>query len=354
MKHDETRGLYLRGQYYWLQLPMVNGIRPKPITLQTTDLTEAITRAMEVRTNPVMTPASGLITELEHFLIYKSQRKNYSASTRKAKFYVVRSFIDWLPRHASVQSVTTEQVQQYYDRLLGKFSAATAHKALMDIRAWFRWELEVEKKVRRNPVIGVRAEPVPDAPRVRFCTKEQRDKLINECPREDLKLVLMLGFHAGLRKQEIIQAVPRWFHLSERSLDLCATPTMPFNRYKKPRTIPMRQVLFDFLQSYGLREPFMLRPEVKKGKDIYRYDFDVVLKNYVKAQKLPWVTAHVMRHTFASLLVQDGTSIFKVAKWLGDTVRVTEKHYAHLAPKDDDIEERPRIKSRGRKGTPRH
>ncbi len=38
------------------------------------------------------------------------------------------------------------------------------------------------------------------------------------------------------------------------------------------------------------------------------------------------------------LLVQGNTSIFKVAMRLGDTVRVTEKHYAHLAQKDDDIE----------------
>ena len=45
-----------------------------------------------------------------------------------------------------------------------------------------------------------------------------------------------------------------------------------------------------------------------------------------------------MRHTFASLLVQENTSIFKVAQWMGDTVRVAEKHYAHLLPKDDDIE----------------
>ena len=50
------------------------------------------------------------------------------------------------------------------------------------------------------------------------------------------------------------------------------------------------------------------------------------------------VTAHVMRHTFASLLVQAGVSIYKVARWLGDGVEVVEDHYGHLAPKDSDIE----------------
>ena len=101
----------------------------------------------------------------------------------------------------------------------------------------------------------------------------------------------------------------------------------------------MRQALYDFVTSYGLREPFMLQPQVKQGKSIYRYDFGKPFAEYMKAQDVEWVTPHVMRHTFASLLVQKGTSVFKVAKWLGDSVAVTENTYAHLAPGDADIEE---------------
>ena len=52
------------------------------------------------------------------------------------------------------------------------------------------------------------------------------------------------------------------------------------------------------------------------------------------AQKCVWVTPHVMRHTFASLLASRDGSIYKIAKWLGDGVEVTQKHYAHLLPKD--------------------
>jgi hypothetical protein len=45
-----------------------------------------------------------------------------------------------------------------------------------------------------------------------------------------------------------------------------------------------------------------------------------------------------MRHTFASLLAIAGVSIFKIAQWLGDDVKVVERHYAHLLPQDSDIE----------------
>ena len=58
----------------------------------------------------------------------------------------------------------------------------------------------------------------------------------------------------------------------------------------------------------------------------------------MQKQKCEWVTPHIMRHTFASLLASAGVSIFKIAQWLGDDVRVTQKHYAKLLPKDEDIE----------------
>jgi hypothetical protein len=46
---------------------------------------------------------------------------------------------------------------------------------------------------------------------------------------------------------------------------------------------------------------------------------------------------HVMRHTFASLHAAAGTSIYKVALWLGDGVEVVQPHYAKLSPSDADI-----------------
>ena len=45
-----------------------------------------------------------------------------------------------------------------------------------------------------------------------------------------------------------------------------------------------------------------------------------------------------LRMLFASLVASKGVSIYKIALWLGDDVRVVQKHYAKLLPKDADIE----------------
>jgi len=47
---------------------------------------------------------------------------------------------------------------------------------------------------------------------------------------------------------------------------------------------------------------------------------------------------HLMRHTFASILLEDNAaSIFKVAEWLGDGVRVVQRRYAHVRTNDASI-----------------
>jgi integrase len=120
----------------------------------------------------------------------------------------------------------------------------------MDIRSWMKWAWMVEKKIRRNPAVGVHQEPVVNERCELFCTAAQRDRLISECPREDLKLVLMLGFHAGMRKREIIEAVPSWFDLDEKRIVMRSTPTMIFNLHKRQRELPMREVLLNFLEKY--------------------------------------------------------------------------------------------------------
>ena len=317
---------------------MVSGVQPKPMSLETEDLTLAIKAAELVRNSPLLVTADPLNAEVDRFLVTPYDgRKCYSRSSQQALKYMLKAFIKQLPKRTALADVTQDMVQAYYDKSLAKKNVHTAHKRLMAIRAFFKRAVAA-KKVRVNPAIGVVQEPLTAAPRVRFCTAEQQKTLIDACDREDLKLVLMLGFHAGLRKQEIIQAVPFWFNMEQQFIDLRPTPTMPFNDHKRARIVPMRKVLFEFLSGYGLRAPFMLRPSVKQGRDIYRYDFDSALQALTKRCGLPWVTAHVMRHTFASLLVIDNTSLFKVAKWLGDSVTTTEKHYAHLAPIDSDIE----------------
>jgi integrase len=94
----------------------------------------------------------------------------------------------------------------------------------------------------------------------------------------------------------------------------------------------------------------MLRPDVPHGEARYRYDFRRPWNDFMETQGSDWVTPHVMRHTFASLLASKGVSIYKIALSFGDDVRVVQKHYAKLLPKDEDIESAFRRERKIRRG----
>jgi integrase len=211
----------------------------------------------------------------------------------------------------------------------------------MIIRGFCTWLVE-KKKLRFNPAEFIQTRCMTSAKGRPFCRREQVDELIVGSPDNDLKFIQFAGFHAGLRKEEIIQARPEWFDLRLNIITIVESEDWK-PKDKDKRSIPLSKAFRKFLVEEmcvngELPGPFLLKPEKVQGKARYRYDFRKPFEEYVRSKKLDWVKPHVMRHTFASLLAIAGVSIFKIAKWLGDDVRVVERHYAHLLPQDPDVE----------------
>src|SRR5205823_7172532 len=169
-------------------------------------------------------------------------------------------------------TITTSDVERFYRRVRQRgVLESTAQGYITTIRSFFNRLLET-RKVRTNVVKAVKLARLDSVARKRFCTAELRDSLISNCPREDLKFALFCGFHAGLRKAEIIEARPDWFDLTKGLIHVRKTETFrPKDRDE--RTIPMTKAFKSFLKAYGKRSPFMLHPKVPHGKSRYRWDF---------------------------------------------------------------------------------
>lgn len=329
------RGIYKRGNIFWLAVQQ-NGKR-QFITLETDDPVEAMKRATQIRESPDLNESAPLMKEIERFIEYKLRMNIYTRSTAMSKKNVLKLFADSLPQHANTASISTKQIQNFYDNVRKRCTDTSAAGYVMALRSFFRWAVEKARIVRRNPVEGIVVAKSKGRARENFCDYELRDKLIYECPDENLKFILFCGFHAGLRFQEIVEARPFWFDRPAGLLHLRKTATMNF-KDREERTVPLTLQFRGFLDEYGMREPYMLKPQIKPGRAIYRYDFRKPFMDYMRAQSCAWVTPHIMRHTFASLLVSAGESIYKVAVWMGDDVATVQKHYGHLMPDNDGIE----------------
>jgi len=330
---EKIKGLYKRGHVFWFT-HQKDGRRIF-VSLRTSDYVEAAQKAVMILKRPSLNPTQGLGADIDAFLAYQLAHRNFTAASADSKGAVLRKFgrsMGWL----DTASIATEDIQRFYDEQRGEVSESSAQTYIMALRSFFGWT--VQQALRRdNPAAGVRMGRVVSAPRRLFCTFAQRDTIINGAPTPELKFVFYCGFHAGLRKNEIIQAQPDWFDLEQGLLHLKKTATFE-PKDKEERTVPLTKEFREFLKEYGLHSPFMLRPDVEQGKSLYRYDFDRPYFRYLDPLGFRWVTPHIMRHTFGSLLASRGCSIYKIAIWMGDEVATTQKHYAKLLPIDPDID----------------
>lgn len=333
----ESKGIYRRGRIYWYKW-QENGQR-KYVSLETEDPVAALQRAREVRNAPHLQSSQGLLRDINRYLESKRKLNLHSRATERLTRAALTEFANRVGE-MDTDSVTRASAATHYARLQNRVAETSAQIHMRALRAFFMWCVK-ERIIRESPFAAVKLAKIDRYARLRFCTSTERDTLIKDAPTDDVRFILFAGFHCGMRKNEIIEARVEWFDLRDSgAVHIKNTDTFRI-KDRETRFVPLTRQFRDFLREYLAgkeRDSFALKPNVQHGKGTYRYDFHRPYNDFMTAKQVRWVTAHVMRHTFASLLVQAGVSIFKVARWMGDGVEVVEKHYAHLAPQDQDIE----------------
>lgn len=327
------QGLYRPpGKLVWM-FRYSRGGRQRRISTKTRDEAAAIRFANDVLHKPEVERAAPHVMEIRAYLAAQRKADRLSAQSVGVRADVLPLFFEHAGK-ASIEQVTTGDVQRWYDSL-HDLKEDTRQTYVRWVRAFFRWLVE-RGRLRVNPCLGIKLARLRPVARKRTLSKKEVAKLLNDCRDDSLKFILFCGFHAGLRKEEVIEARPEWFNLKRKQIHIDVTPTwIPKDRER--RDVPISKKFLAFLKRYGTPSPYVLKPEVKKGKAKYRYDFRRPYNAHLKACGLK-VSFHDARRSFASQLVSAGVSVYKVAVWLGDGVRVVEKHYGHLQPDNGDLE----------------
>jgi site-specific recombinase XerD len=134
-----------------------------------------------------------------------------------------------------VADVSTADVERFCQALQDRVSESTAQGYITTVRSFFNRMVEL-KKIRLNPVEGVNLARLDQKGRLLFCPPDLRDKLIANAPNEAMEFILYCGFHAGLRKNEIIEARPEWFDLERGSIHIRTIDTFrPKDREARDR-----------------------------------------------------------------------------------------------------------------------
>jgi integrase len=340
----KIKGLSQRGGWWYYRPPQMNGVRPPRIALKTQDEQEAANAVWEMQKNDLIfgADANAVGGFVEAYLKDKADHREHTPRTTHHTKQTLKSFVTWAgnPRLANVTPEMMLNWRTHLNQSKGvgkrkKMSDASVASNLQRVRGFFSWAVK-KRLIARHPMRDMRL-PRPKATKVnQWFTREQREKLIELCDREDLKMILMFGFFAGLRPGEIIAMQPGWINMRGRTIsvqDVMIDGALVWQpKDKERRTIPLHPRLLEFLEGYKLRSPWMLAPDHKKmpKPPAYRYNPKVGFKNLLKKAGLKG-TFYTLRHTFASQFILGGGTLSELAALLGDSLSVTEQHYAGLS-----------------------
>jgi site-specific recombinase XerD len=329
---------------------MRGGVR-KTIALETRDESDAIRLALELANGPDLAIGGTLEGEIEAFIAFKLARNEFSRFSAENKKLTLRRFARWIGPRTPIPSIKSSDLQRFYWEERGRVTESTAQGYMMCLRSFFSWLQKERTIIATNPATSISMGRWDFGTKAKYCEPELRDALLTGWRKIPTKImskdqagmmgfIMHAGFEAGLRRNEIVEARPSWFSIRGRSLRVQKTETFrPKDR--EARAIPLTDVFIAFLERFPMDGTWCIAPEVQRGKSRYRYDFIRPFNLYLEfmgrelEQDLSWITPHVMRHTFGSLLAIAGESLAKISEWMGDDPRVTDRHYLHF--KEGDI-----------------
>lgn len=220
--------------------------------------------------------------------------------------------------------ITTRDIQLHHAAMKQSHTAATANRHLALLSAVFRKAVEWER-IPRNPVSGIKAFK-EDNQRQRFLSHEEIARIYEAMESEHNKTavaVLKLLLLTGTRREEALQA--RWEHIDM----VTGQWLLPSTKSGRSRYVTLNNSAKALLNGLASRHSSVW---VFPGKDGTK-PLNNPRKAFCRilaAAKVGHLRIHDLRHSFASLAVSAGATLYEVQALLGHSSAQMTQRYAHL------------------------
>ncbi len=279
---------------------------------------------------------------MQLFLEYLTVELGLSANTRQAYERDLRLFCKTLgfKNSDALVNVSREQITGYMTQLKEKgLAAATIARKLAAIKAFYRF-MTAEGYMDANPAevveAGTKGIKLP-----RVLSEDEVVRLLNQ---PDIttaegfrdRTMLEVLYATGMRVSELIS-------LTLERVDLNMKYIIAFGKGSKERIVPLGSVAAEFLQQYLEK----VRPKLTHadrntnivflafgGHELTRQRFWQIIRAYGrKANINKALTPHILRHSFATHLLDNGADLRSVQELLGHSDISTTQIYTHLTNK---------------------
>ena len=276
-----------------------------------------------------------MINQFLNYLRYERNSSPQTVQTYEESLREFESYISLRDSRLSLQAVDADLIRDWMESLMDKGNtASTINKKLSALRSFYRFSLK-RKLVEKDPAHGI-VGPKKSKPLPRFLRESEMDHLLDRLEWDNkfkdvrARTILLLFYEAGLRRSELTG-------LNDADIDFGSRQLKVTGKRNKQRIIPFGQELADALNQYleARREQFGLRENSAlflsdKGERMTGSQVYLIVHRYLTlVTSLKKRSPHVLRHTFATAMLNNGAGLESIKKLLGHESVDTTEIYAH-------------------------
>ena len=272
---------------------------------------------------------------IDQFISYIQAERRYSALTAKSYLRDLERYAKYLSSSyelTDLTKVTTPMVKSFLVQLKSEdLSNRSINRMISTLKTFYKYCMR-EGLVEKSPMTGIRNLKLPKN-LVKFVPESDINKVSFEnsddytIKRDELLFEIL--YQTGIRKAELIG-------LKDGDVDRMAMRIKVLGKRNKERFIPIGRNLLQMIEHYqALRdERFETHPDRlllnDKGEEMTPYFvYNKVHQLLEGVTSLRQKSPHVLRHTFATHLLDEGASLVAIQKLLGHTDLATTQVYAH-------------------------
>ena len=276
-----------------------------------------------------------MINQFLNYLRYERNTSPLTVQTYEEGLREFESYLSLRDSRLSIGEADADLIRDWMESLMDKGNtASTINNKLSALRSFYRFALK-RKLVDKDPAYCITG-PKKSKPLPQFLREREMDNLLdmlewdgNNYKDVRARTILLLLYETGLRRSELVG-------LDDADVDFATSQLKVTGKRNKQRIVPFGTELAEALTQYkAIRDG----QQTKRCDALFLNDkgermtgmqvYSIVHKYLTAVTSLKKRSPHVLRHTFATAMLNNGAGLESIKNLLGHESVSTTEIYAH-------------------------